>query len=140
MNSSPGSHRSRASRSSSSSKPLNEDLPRRVRRLAAISRPRRPSGNDHPPDGLDLDQERELLALASREFDVFVTVDRNLSHRQNLDLLPIAVIVLSALTNRLADLRPLAPQLLAAIASIAPGRATIVSAGSPPLEGAPCVP
>jgi len=82
----------------------------------------------------------ELLALASREFDVFVTVDRNLSHRQNLDLLPIAVIVLSALTNRLADLRPLAPQLLAAIASIAPGRATIVSAGSPPLEGAPCVP
>jgi predicted nuclease of predicted toxin-antitoxin system len=74
----------------------------------------------------------ELVALASREFDVFVTVDRNLSFQQNLDLQPIAVIVLSAPTNRLADLRPLVPRLLAAIASAVPGKATIVGAGSPP--------
>jgi predicted nuclease of predicted toxin-antitoxin system len=74
----------------------------------------------------------ELLALASREFDVFVTVDRNLSFQQNLDMLPIAVVVLSAPTNRLADLRPLVPSLLAAIASAAPGNAIRVSTGSPP--------
>jgi len=74
----------------------------------------------------------ELLALASREFDVFVTVDRNLSFQQNVDKLSIAVIVLSAPTNRLADLRPLVPQLLAAIASAVPGKAAVVSAGSPP--------
>ncbi len=74
----------------------------------------------------------ELLALASREFDVFVTVDRNLSFQQDLDVLPIAVIVLSAPSNRLADLRPLVPQLLAAIASAGPGKATIVGAGAPP--------
>jgi predicted nuclease of predicted toxin-antitoxin system len=74
----------------------------------------------------------ELLALASREFDVFVTVDRNLSFQQNLDLLPIAVIVLSAPTNRLSDLQALVPGLLAAMASAAPGKATTVSAGSPP--------
>jgi hypothetical protein len=73
----------------------------------------------------------ELLALASREFDVFVTVDRNLSFQQNLDVLPIAVIVLSAPTNRLADLRPLVPQLLTAIASAAPGKAIIVCSGLP---------
>jgi hypothetical protein len=30
----------------------------------------------------------ELLALASRSFDVFVTVDRNLSFQQNLGVLP----------------------------------------------------
>jgi hypothetical protein len=74
----------------------------------------------------------ELLALVSREFDVFVTVDRNLSFQLNLDALSIVVIVLSSSTNRLADLRPLVPRLLAAIASPAPGKATIVSAGSPP--------
>lgn len=57
----------------------------------------------------------ELLTLASEEFDVFVTVDRNLSFQQNLGSLPIAVIVLQARTNRLADLKPLIPSLLTAI-------------------------
>lgn len=36
----------------------------------------------------------ELLALAAEQFDVFVTVDRNLSGQQNLGSFPIAVIVL----------------------------------------------
>src|SRR5216684_1179576 len=45
----------------------------------------------------------ELLTLAAQEFDVFVTVDRNLSSQQNLVPLTIAVIVLRAPTNRLAD-------------------------------------
>jgi hypothetical protein len=63
----------------------------------------------------------ELLALASDRFDVFVTVDRNLSFQQNLRNLRIAVIVLQARTNRLADLLPLVPNLIAAIASAKPG-------------------
>jgi predicted nuclease of predicted toxin-antitoxin system len=46
----------------------------------------------------------ELLALAAQRFDVFVTVDRNLSFQQNLVAFPIAVIVLRARTNRRADL------------------------------------
>ena len=57
----------------------------------------------------------ELLALAAREFDVFVTVDRNLSFQQNLPTFSIAVLVLRARSNRLADLRPLVPELLARI-------------------------
>ena len=65
----------------------------------------------------------ELLALASNEFDVFVTVDRNLSFQQNIASFPIAVVVLRARTNRLADLKPLVSSLLAAIASTPPGRA-----------------
>jgi hypothetical protein len=52
------------------------------------------------------------LTLASQHFDVFVTVDRNLSFQQNLDGFSIAVVVLQAKTNRLADLRPLVPGLL----------------------------
>ena len=36
----------------------------------------------------------QLLALAEAEFDVFITVDRNLSFQQNLPQFNIAVIVL----------------------------------------------
>lgn len=63
----------------------------------------------------------ELLAFASKQFDVFVTVDRNLSFQQNLASLPIAVVVLQAKTNRLADLKPLVPALLSALSSVRPG-------------------
>ncbi|MCA1614461.1 MAG: DUF5615 family PIN-like protein [Acidobacteria bacterium] len=57
----------------------------------------------------------ELLRLAESEFDIFVTADRNLSFQQHLPQFDIAVIVLSAASNRLADLRPLAPKILDAL-------------------------
>ena len=63
----------------------------------------------------------ELLALAAGQFEVFVTVDRNLSFQQNLVSYSIAVIVLRAKTNRLADLKPLMPKLLVAIEAARPG-------------------
>lgn len=47
----------------------------------------------------------ELLALASQQFDVFVTVDRNLSFQQNLPTFGIAVVVLRSRSNRLGDLQ-----------------------------------
>jgi hypothetical protein len=68
-----------------------------------------------------------LLALASQHFDVFVTVDRNLSFQQHLVSFPVAVVVLSAKTNRLTDLRPLIPKLLASIETAAKGAVTLVS-------------
>lgn len=67
-----------------------------------------------------------VLALASEHFDVFVTVDQNLLFQQDLRGLSIAVIVLKAKTNRLADLRPLLPGLMAAIDSAAPGATKVV--------------
>jgi len=70
----------------------------------------------------------ELLTLAAPQFDVFVTVDRNLSFQQNLVSLPIAVVVLQAKTNRLADLTPMVPSLLAAIESVPPRSVRLVSA------------
>lgn len=68
----------------------------------------------------------QLLALAVAEFDVFITVDRNLSFQQNLPQFDIAVIVLQASSNRLADLKPLAPDILAILATVTKGRATVV--------------
>ena len=71
----------------------------------------------------------ELLALAAEHFDVFITVDRNLTFQQKLTSLPIAVIVLQAKTNRLADLSPLVPKLLTAIEFAQPGAAKFIEAG-----------
>jgi len=68
-----------------------------------------------------------LLRKAAVGFDVFITVDRNLSFQQHLKEFDIAVIVLKANSNRLQDLEPLAPKLLKAIAIAVPGRAILVS-------------
>jgi hypothetical protein len=68
----------------------------------------------------------ELLALAEIEFDVFVTVDRNLSFQQRLPDFKIAVIVLRVRSNRLADLQPLVPDLLACIPNATQGTVTYV--------------
>ncbi|HEX8148219.1 MAG TPA: DUF5615 family PIN-like protein [Pyrinomonadaceae bacterium] len=64
-----------------------------------------------------------LLTLAENEFDVFITVDRNLSFQQNLPKFNIAVLVLHASSNRLADLQPLAPEILAALPTLTKGDA-----------------
>ncbi len=69
----------------------------------------------------------QLLALAEAEFDVFITVDRNLSFQQNLTQFDIVVIVLQASSNRLADLKPLASKILAILSEAAKGQATIIS-------------
>jgi predicted nuclease of predicted toxin-antitoxin system len=68
----------------------------------------------------------ELLALAAKEFDVFVTVDRNLSFQQKLPSFDIAVIVLRASSNRLTDLMPLVPELLKSLPTAIRGVATFV--------------
>ncbi len=67
-----------------------------------------------------------LLSLAEPEFDVFVTVDRNLSFQQHLPRFKIAVAVLRARSNRLQDLKPLAVLLLAALPGLKVGEAQVI--------------
>lgn len=68
----------------------------------------------------------ELLALAATSFDVFITVDRNLSFQQNLSAYRIAILVRCARTNRLADLQPLVPKILETINVAQSGKAVLV--------------
>jgi len=64
----------------------------------------------------------QLLALAiSQGFEVFLTVDQNLRTQQNLSRSGIAILVLVATSNRLADLIPLLPSALQELGSIIPG-------------------
>ena len=49
----------------------------------------------------------ELLRLAAEhDFDALVTADRGIEHQQNLEYLPINVIILIVHRTRLDDLRP----------------------------------
>ena len=68
-----------------------------------------------------------LLRQAEGEFDILVTVDRNLSFQQRMIDFRLAVIVLKAPSNRLQDLLPLVPQLLNAVTTIAPGVVVVIS-------------
>jgi hypothetical protein len=53
----------------------------------------------------------ELLRKASSDFDVFITVDRNLAFQQNVSNLPLPVIVIHAQSNKLKDLQQYVPAL-----------------------------
>jgi hypothetical protein len=68
----------------------------------------------------------ELLALAEKEFDAFITVDRKLSVQQDLTKFQIAVILLRARTNRLEDIRPLALTLLGKVEHAPVGALTVI--------------
>jgi len=64
----------------------------------------------------------EVLTLLSGRFDVFVTIDQNLVHQQDLSDLPFSVVVLSAATNRLEDVLPLVPALRESLNRVSPGK------------------
>jgi len=65
----------------------------------------------------------ELLVRAEKQFDVFITVDRNLTFQQNLPAFDIAVLVLHARTNKLQDLVSLVPKILGALTDLQRGKA-----------------
>jgi predicted nuclease of predicted toxin-antitoxin system len=67
-----------------------------------------------------------LLAVAQREFDCLLTVDRSLVFQQSLPQFAIAVLVLRARTNRIADLAPLVPRVLELLPTLQPGRFFVV--------------
>jgi hypothetical protein len=77
-------------------------------------------------DWADLDDGPLLDAMAER-FDVLITVDKSLPKQQRISDRPLAVVVLRAKTNRLADLLPLAPKLRAMLENARPGQVYEIS-------------
>ncbi len=68
-----------------------------------------------------------LMSLAEAEFDVFITVDRNLSFQQNLPKFNIAVLVIYAKSNRLTDLQPFAPKILEMLSNVKKGEVIFIN-------------
>ncbi|MEW5984605.1 MAG: DUF5615 family PIN-like protein [Acidobacteriota bacterium] len=62
-----------------------------------------------------------LLREAQGRIDAFLTMDANLEYQQRLSGMPFGVVVLHAPSNRLADLRPTVPLILAALEDLVPG-------------------
>lgn len=68
-----------------------------------------------------------LLKLAATEFDVFITIDNNLSAQQNLTNINLAVVVLSAPNNRIEILKSLVPEIKEILTNISAGEIVYVS-------------
>ncbi len=63
----------------------------------------------------------ELLRLAERGFEAFVTMDKNLEHQQNLVAFDLAVVVLRAPSNASPAVAPLIPTVNAVLRTMRPG-------------------
>ena len=72
----------------------------------------------------------ELLNLAQGRFQVLITLDKGLPHQQNLSKTGIAVLLIRASSNRVADILPHIPNCLVALESMKPGSVQYVGAGA----------
>lgn len=69
-----------------------------------------------------------LGLIQSSDFEVFVTIDGNLEHQQNLRAISFAVIVLSAPDNTFDTLRPLMPEVMEVLRTIKAAEVVYVQA------------
>jgi len=67
------------------------------------------------------------LLDAAADFDLFITVDKNLVKQQQLAGRRLAVVVLRVPSNKIEDISPLVPQVMALLADFKPGTVTVVS-------------
>lgn len=59
-----------------------------------------------------------LQCAADAGFTAFITIDRNIQNQQNLDRLPVTIVLLEAPPNNLLeDLQPLIPNVVSALRS-----------------------
>lgn len=59
-----------------------------------------------------------LLTLAQDQFDFFLTNDGELEFQQNVSLFNIAIVALRLGSNKLGDIRPFVPKILAALTAV----------------------
>lgn len=85
---------------------FDECVPRRLRKLLLDC-----DIKTVPEAGWSGIKNGELLKKAAGNFDVFITVDRNLAFQQNPVNLSISVILIRAKSNRVKDLGNFIPEL-----------------------------
>jgi predicted nuclease of predicted toxin-antitoxin system len=75
-----------------------------------------------PEVGLAGRKNGELLTLAESNFDVFVTIDKNIRYQQNLAGRKIAILIIRARSSEIDDLLRELPASIVALQSIRPGQ------------------
>ena len=63
-----------------------------------------------------------LLFMAQKQFDVFVTMDRNMEHQQNLEKFDLGFVVVRVRSNEISSYLDLFAQLKEAAESVRPGQ------------------
>jgi hypothetical protein len=63
----------------------------------------------------------ELLRRMGGQYDALVTMDRSIEFQQRISTLPFGIVIVRAPSNRMQDLRPLVPSILAAVDAVKPG-------------------
>jgi predicted nuclease of predicted toxin-antitoxin system len=99
---------------------LDECLPLRLARLL----PGHDVRSVRQMNWLGLSNGRLLEAAA--DFDLFITVDKNLVKQQQVAGRRLAVVVLRAPSNKIEDISPLVPHLMALLADLKSGTVTVL--------------
>ena len=63
----------------------------------------------------------ELLSVAELEFDVLVTLDRNMQYQQNLPKYDLAIVLILSYSNRRGDIEPAMDKVNRAVSEAQPG-------------------
>lgn len=69
----------------------------------------------------------DLVAAAEIEFDVLITLDRNLRFQQDLERRDLAFIIIEARSSRRSDIEPLMKSVLSVLKTVQNGRVYTVS-------------
>ncbi|MEJ7843284.1 MAG: DUF5615 family PIN-like protein [Rubrobacter sp.] len=96
---------------------LDENLPRRLTRLFGPEVQATTVGRR----GWSGKRNGELLGMAEKEFDAFLTTDKGIPHQQNLADIDLTIILLHAKSNDYEYLSPLMDEVNRTLASVEPG-------------------
>lgn len=69
----------------------------------------------------------QLLRVAQHEFDVFVTMDKNLEYQQNLSVINMGIVVVRAPNNSYQTVEPLISQINEAVKMVTTGEVVHVT-------------
>lgn len=68
-----------------------------------------------------------MVLCVEHEFDVLLTIDKNLQFQQNLDKYPVSVVVLNSFTSKIDELLLFLPSLKAQLAQFEKYRAYLIN-------------
>src|SRR5271166_2090772 len=99
--------------------PLDECVPRKIKFLfAAAGMLCETVGGA----GWSGKENGELLSLAEQQYEVLVTIDKNIRHQQNLAGRKISILIIHTASNDYEDIREHLPAAVQALKSIRPGQ------------------
>jgi predicted nuclease of predicted toxin-antitoxin system len=83
-----------------------------------------------PETGWRSSKDEPLLIYAEKNFDVFLTVDKNIARQNTLDRYRLGVIIVRLRDNTIDSFRPVFKELLEAVGRVRAGTVIYVPGGS----------